>query len=197
MSKSTATLIIVIVVLVTLPLFFITIPVLFSMYNGMRKSKNRVEMSFSSIDVFLKKRFDLIPNLMSSVKNIMQHERQLFENVSRLRSKIPTASTKEERFDLENQLSQALGGLNVAVESYPEMKSSENMLHFQRSLNEIEEQLSAVRRAYNQNVLAFNDKVVSIPSNIMAGVLEYSKEPYFEIPETERSNPNVGSLFRS
>ncbi|MGB5981008.1 MAG: LemA family protein [Nonlabens sp.] len=196
MNKSSAILIILIIVIVTLPIFFITIPILFIMYNGIVKSKNRVEMSYSSIDVFLKKRHDLIPNLVSSVKEIMQQEREVFEKITRLRSRIPETTNKEKRFELENDLSQALGSINVAVENYPDLKSTENMLQFQRSLNEIEEQLSAVRRAYNQNVLVFNDKVVSVPSNVMAGLLEYDKEPYFEIPEVEKANPNVGSLFR-
>lgn len=196
MSKSTALIIIIVFVVVTSPFCFIGIPVLLVIYNGMVKQKNRVDMSYSGIDVVLKKRYDLIPNLVASVKEYMSHEKEVFESITSLRSKIPNASSKEERFELENQMSQLLGGINVSMENYPDLKSSENMIQLQRTLTEMEEQISGARRAYNSNVLALNDKIVSIPSNVIAAYLEYQPATYFEATESEKSNPNVGSLFR-
>ncbi len=196
MTKSTATIVLIIIVLVTLPLFFITIPVLIYSYNALIRKKNQVEFSYSGVDVMLKKRYDLIPNIVQSVQKIMTHESSLFERITALRSKISDGMDTEKRFGLENEMSQLLGQLNVTMENYPDIKSNENMLHLQRTLTETEEQISASRRAYNSSVNSFNNSIESIPSNIMAGCLEYTSKIYFEATEIERTMPQVGQLFK-
>lgn len=196
MTKSTATIIMVVIVIVTLPIFFITIPILIYSYNALVRKKNQVEFSFSGVDVMLKKRYDLIPNIVQSVQKIMTHESTLFEKITALRSKISDGLDTEKRFGLENEMSQLLGQLNVTMENYPDIKSNENMMHLQRTLTETEEQLSASRRAYNASVISFNNSVESIPSNIMAGFLGYVPRIYFEATEVERRTPQVGELFK-
>ncbi len=196
MSKSTATIILVIIIIFTLPIFFIVIPILFMMYNSLTKKKNQVDMSFSGIDVMLKKRSDLIPNLVNSVKQIMKHEKEVFTKITELRSKIlDNQDDVEKRFEMENTMSQLLGAINVSMENYPEIKSDQNMAQLQRSLTEIEEQLSASRRAYNSSVLTLNNSITTIPSNIMAGFMSLKERVYFQATEAERATPNVGKLF--
>ncbi|PPK93318.1 LemA protein [Nonlabens xylanidelens] len=196
MSKSTALIILIVFVIITSPFCFVGFIIVLFLYNSIVRQKNRVGMSYSGIDVVLKKRYDLVPNLVASVKEYMSHEKELFEKITSLRSKIPNATSKEERFEMENQMSQLLGGINVSLENYPDLKSSENMIQLQRTLTEMEEQISAARRAYNSNVLALNDKIVTVPSNVLAAFLEYKPAIYFETTDSEKINPNVSSLFR-
>ncbi len=196
MSKSTAYLIIIGGVILTLPVFFITIPVLIIMNNKLVSLKNKVEFSFSGIDVMLKKRYDLIPNLVSSVKTYMKHEEALLTKVTALRAKLlNTESQSEQRFTLENELSGALGQIQVTMENYPELKANENILHLQKVLHETEEQISASRRAYNHSVVKYNESIESIPLNIIAGAKGLKISTYFSIPESEKSTPNISKLF--
>lgn len=168
-------------------------------YNGLINKKNGVEYAFSSIDVMLKKRRDLIPNLIASVKEYMGHEKELLTKVTELRSQIIKAEeggSEEERFNLENKLSGMLGQIKVAVEAYPDLKANENFLQLQASLNEIEEQISASRRAFNGAVYDYNNAIEMFPSNVIAGMMNYKRKASFEIPETERENVNVAELFK-
>ena len=170
--------------------------IVFGMYNGLIGKKNAVENAFASIDTILKKRYDLIPNLVASVKQYMQHERGLIEKVTELRARAISGNVApDEAIALNNEINRALGGIMVAVENYPDLKASENFLQLQRSLNEVEEQLSAARRAFNAAVTDFNNAVEMFPTNIMAGMMHYARRQLFEIPETERQNPNVKDLF--
>lgn len=196
MSKFSATIITVSIVVFTLPLFFITIPILLFMYNSLVRKRNKVDFSFSGIDIMLKKRNDIIPNMIGSIKKIMTHEKELFETITKLRTKINEhEKDPETRFPLENQMSQILGEINFTMENYPEIKSDKNMLHLQRTLNETEEQISASRRAYNACVLDYNNYIDSIPSNLLAAMLSYTSKIYFETLELEKKNPNVSALF--
>ncbi len=174
----------------------VVLVVAFSMYNGLIAKKNSVENSFASIDTILKKRYDLIPNLVAAVKQYMEHERGLLETVTALRAKATGGSiSSDEAVALNNDINKAMGGIMVAVESYPELKANENFKDLQRSLNEVEEQLSAARRAFNAAVTEFNNAVEMFPTNIMAGMMNYKRRQLFEIPETERVNPDVKDLF--
>lgn len=167
-----------------------------AMYNGLINKKNKVEYAFSSIDVMLKKRRDLIPNLVASVKQYMTHERDLLTNITKLRSQVMNDNINEaDRFQAEGQLSAALGQFKVAVENYPDLKSNTNFLQLQASLNEIEEQISAARRAYNASILEYNNGVEMFPTNILAGAMGYTRRASFEIPDFERGNVDVGKLF--
>ncbi|MGX7667381.1 LemA family protein [Flavobacterium pedocola] len=198
MKKSTAYLYLLIIFIITLPICFITLIVFVVINNGLVKKRNQVDYSFSSIDVMLKKRGDLIPNLVESVKKYMAHEQDTFEKIISLRNQIKNvASNSEERFSMENEMSGLLKNLTVTVENYPELKSSENMLQLQRSLTETEEQISAARRAYNASVNQLNNAVQTFPSNLIAAVNNFSVKPYFEADETAKANPNLGKLFNS
>lgn len=170
--------------------------VVIGMYNSLIGKRNNVENAFASIDTILKKRYDLIPNLVAAVKQYMEHERGLLENVTALRAKAMSGSiSSDEAITLNNEINKAMGGIMVAVENYPDLKANQNFMDLQRSLNEVEEQLSAARRAFNAAVTDFNNAVEMFPTNIMAGMMHYTRRQLFEILETERENPDVKSLF--
>lgn len=196
MSKTSAYGIIFLVILFTLPVFFITIPILFVMNNKLVSLKNNVDYSYSGIDVMLKKRYDLIPNLVSSVKAYMEHESNILIKITELRSQlVKSEGQSDERFELENKMSSLLGEIRVSMENYPELKSNDNITHLQKTLNEVEEQISASRRAYNFSVVKYNESIESIPLNIMAGAKELKPVTYFKIPEQEKAAPSVAKLF--
>ena len=165
------------------------------LYNSLISKKNQVENIFGSIDALLKKRRDLIPNLVESVKAYMKHEKELLENITSLRSRSLLTTNEEEKMNLENQISSMLGRILVNVENYPQLKANENVMHLQMTLAEIEEQISAARRAYNQAVTDYNNAIEMIPTNILAKFMGYKRKAFFEISESERKNINVGNLF--
>lgn len=166
--------------------------------NSLVNKKNQVENAFGSIDVQLKKRTDLIPNLVAAVKQYMEHEASLLSEITALRSQITNPnSSEEERFQAEGQMTQKLSALNIAVENYPDLKSNTNFLQLQGSLNETEEQISASRRAYNAAVTSYNNGVEMFPSSIIASSKGYKRKAVFEISEAERKNVDVGGLFNS
>ncbi|MBT3192636.1 MAG: LemA family protein [Verrucomicrobia bacterium] len=183
-------------ILILIGIAVVVLVVVFGMYNGLIGKKNNVENAFASIDTILKKRYDLIPNLVAAVKQYMEHERGLLENVTALRAKATSGNiSSDEAITLNNEINKTMGGIMVAVESYPELKANDNFKDLQRSLNEVEEQLSAARRAFNAAVTDFNNAVEMFPTNIMAGMMHYTRRQLFEIPEVERENPDVKSLF--
>ncbi|MFC1516873.1 LemA family protein, partial [Thermodesulfobacteriota bacterium] len=166
------------------------------LYNNLVAKKNQVLNVFSSTDVLLKKRYDLIPNLVEAVKTYMQHEKTLLTEVTELRAKATSGRlTDEEKVDIDNQVTKAIGGLMVAVENYPDLKANQNFLQLQQSLNEVEEQISAARRAYNASVTDYNNAIEMFPSNIIASMINYKQKPFFVIDEKERENVDVGRLF--
>ncbi|WP_151900072.1 LemA family protein [Sulfurimonas hydrogeniphila] len=170
--------------------------VLILMYNSLVAKKNQVENIFASVDTLLKKRYDLIPNLVAGVSKYMQHEKSILEDITKLRAQAnKTNLSNKEKIDLDKKMSAALGSIMIAVENYPELKANENILHLQHSLNEIEAQISAARRAYNQAVTDYNNALEQIPTNIMANMMGYKKKDVFVISEDERKNVNVKELF--
>jgi len=175
-------------------LILILVPVL--MYNTLVRKKNQVENAFAGIDAILKKRYDLIPNLVAAVKQYMKHEAGTLTEITNLRARAASGSlSTDEAVDLNNRLGRAIGGIMVAVENYPDLKASENFQQLQRSLNEVEEQLSAARRSFNASVMDFNNSVEMFPTNIMAGIMGYKTRRLFEIVEAERQRPDVAGLF--
>lgn len=166
------------------------------MYNSLVSKKNQVENIFAGVDTVLKKRYDLIPNLVASVSRYMEHEKSLLEEVTKLRADANKPNISEhEKIALDAKVTRALGSIMVAVEDYPELKANENVMHLQHSLNEIEEQISAARRAYNQAVTDYNNAIEMIPTNFMARAMNYQRKEVFEIVEAERQNINVKELF--
>ena len=166
------------------------------MYNTLISRKNQVENIFGSVDAVLKKRFDLIPNLVSSVKQYMSHEKELLEKITQWRSQAmkPDISEKQ-KIELDSKMTGALGSIMVAVENYPDLKANENIMHLQRTLTEVEAQISAARRAYNQAVTDYNNSIEMFPTNIMARNMGYQRKAVFETAEAERENVNIQNLF--
>ncbi|MDD5400968.1 MAG: LemA family protein [Sulfurimonas sp.] len=170
--------------------------VLVLMYNSLVGKKNQVENIFASVDTVLKKRYDLIPNLVASVSKYMEHEKSLLENVTRLRAEANKPNLSDgEKIALDAKVSSALGSIMVAVENYPELKANENVMHLQHTLHEVEEQISAARRAYNQSVTDYNNAIEMIPTSFMASLMNYKRKEVFSIVEEQRQNVNVKELF--
>ncbi|MDF1576522.1 MAG: LemA family protein [Bacteroidales bacterium] len=168
------------------------------LYNSLVRRKNDVENAFASVDVMLKKRYDLIPNLVETVKNYMKHEKSLLTELTALRAQAVSGEiSDDERIALENKITGGISGIMVAVENYPDLKASQNFLQLQAAWNEAEEQISASRRAFNAAVTSLNNKVETFPSNVMAGIMGYKRRTLFEIPEVERKNMNAKNLFES
>ncbi len=166
------------------------------MYNSLIGKKNQVENIFASVDTVLKKRFDLIPNLVASVSQYMQHEKSTLEKVTELRAQAMKPNlSDEQKISLDAKLTSALGAITIAMEAYPDLKANENVMHLQRSLNEIEEQISAARRAYNQAVTDLNNAIEMFPTNMIAGWMNLQRRTVFEITVTERQNVDVNTLF--
>lgn len=167
------------------------------LYNLLIARKNQVANIFASLDAMLKKRFDLIPNLVASVQQYMGHEKGILEEVTKLRSSaIAPGVSDEERLELDQKISRDLRSILVAFENYPELKANENVLHLQASLNEMEEQIAAARRAYNQAVTDYNNALEMFPTNIVALWLGYRPKTVLEILESERQNVDVRELFK-
>jgi LemA protein len=166
------------------------------LYNSLVRRKNDVENAFASIDAMLKKRYDLIPNLVETVKSYMKHEKSLLNELTELRTKAVSGEISDnEKVEIENKIVKGMSGLMVAVENYPDLKASQNFLQLQGAWNEVEEQISASRRAFNAAVTSYNNKVETFPSNIMAGIMGYKRRALFEIPDIERRNLNARNLF--
>ena len=172
--------------------------ILILMYNSLVAKKNQVANIFANVDVQLKKRFDLIPNLVASVQEYMKHEKSTLEELTRLRSEANRPDlTDDEKVGLDRQVTKALGSIMVAVENYPDLKANENVLQLQGALNEVEAQISAARRAYNQSVTDYNNALEMIPTNFMAKMMNYKSKAVFEIEEHERKNVNIKDLFKN
>lgn len=166
------------------------------LYNGLVRRKNDVENAFGSVDVMLKKRHDLIPNLVETVKTYMKHEKSLLNEITELRTRALNSDLSgDERVDLENKITKGISGIMVAVENYPDLKANQNFLQLQGAWNEAEEQISAARRSFNAAVTAYNNSVETFPSNIMASMMGYKRRQVFEIPEKERKSPDARDLF--
>jgi len=181
---------------VTLIVIGVIVLLLILLYNNLVGKKNQVATAFSSIDVLLKKRFDLIPNLTKMVKRYMQYEAGVLTQVTDMRTKaLSGRMTDAEIVDMDRQVSSALGQIMVAVENYPDLKASENFINLQASLNEVEEQISAARRAYNASVKDYNNALEMFPSNIVASLMRYQQKVFFEIDAQERKNVDVGQLL--
>ncbi|WP_345974634.1 LemA family protein [Sulfurimonas sp. HSL3-7] len=166
------------------------------MYNSLVGKKNQIENISGSVDAVLKKRYDLIPNLVSSVQQYMAHEKGLLNNITELRAKAMKPDLSDhDKITLDKEITSALGSILVAVENYPDLKANQNVMHLQRTLHEVEAQISAARRAYNQAVTDYNNAIEMIPTNFMASMMNYQRKEVFTIPETERQNVNVNDLF--
>ncbi|MDO4860729.1 MAG: LemA family protein [Bacillota bacterium] len=186
MSTGTIILIVVIAVVVILLLWFV------GAYNGFVKLKNRVEEAFATMDVYMKKRFDLIPNLVETVKGYAAHEATTLQNVVEARNMAQNAKTVEEKIEGENALTGTLKTLFAVAENYPDLKANQNFLDLQNQLKAVEGDIANSRKYYNATVREYNTKAESFPSNIIAGMFHFERKPMFEVDsEEERQNVNV------
>ena len=166
------------------------------LFNIMVGRKNRVQFAFSGIDTQLKKRFDLIPNLMATVERYMQHEQQVLQQLTSLRSQaVRGTATTDDLVQMDNQLTSALRSVFALSENYPQLRASENFIQLQGALNETEEQIAAARRAYNAAVTDYNNCCEMFPLNVVARIMGYRTKLWFEISEAERQNVNVKGLW--
>jgi len=158
------------------------------MYNAFVVRSNRVDNAFASIDVFLKQRSDLIPSLVETVKGYMGHEQELLKTIAEIRTQTHANHGRSDmRVDCENELTAGIQRIFVNVESYPELKASENFLKLQRAMNEVEAQLAASRRAFNAAIADYNNLVQSFPSNLIAKIFGYKERQFFVIPSDSRT----------
>lgn len=171
---------------------FIIIAVVFwivLIYNGLVSLKIRTQEAWSDIDVQLKRRYDLIPNLVETVKGYATHERELFQKVTEARTKAMGAQTLKEKGEAENILSGTLKSLFAVAENYPQLRASENFLELQRELRDTEDKIQAARRFYNGNVRDLNIKIETVPANIIASMFGFKKMELFEIEKPEEKEP--------
>lgn len=158
-------------------------------YNGFIRLITRSKEAWADIDVQLKRRYDLIPNLVETVKGYASHERAVFERVTQLRMMAMGAQTMKEHGEAENMLSGALKTLFAVSENYPQLKANENFLELQRELSDTENKIQAARRFYNTNVRDLNIKTDSLPSNLIAKIFKFSKMEFFEVEEEAAREP--------
>ncbi|MDO8685263.1 MAG: LemA family protein [Clostridiales bacterium] len=173
------------IVIGVLVVFFISI------YNGLVGKRNKVKNSWSQIEVQLKRRFDLIPNLLETVKGYAAHERQTFEAVTSARTKFMAAQSPVDKMQANSELTQVLGRLFAIAEAYPELKANINFLELQGELSKTEDKIGFARQFYNDVVMEYNNAVQMFPSSIIAGIGGFREEPFFQMDEVERIAPQI------
>lgn len=160
-------------------------------YNTLVRAKIRVDEAWSDIDVQLKRRYDLIPNLIQTVKGYAKHEKELFENVTKARTQAMGATDPATKGKSENMLTDTLKSLFAVAENYPDLKANENFLELQRELTDTEDKIQAARRFYNGNVRDFNTKIQVFPNNLLAGMFGYTARDFFQAEEGDKEPVKV------
>src|SRR4030065_1045481 len=176
----------VLVALVVIFIFFVL-----GVYNGLITARNRVKESWSGIDVQLKRRTDLIPNLLETVKGYAKHEKSVFENVTKARSALLGANTAKAAADADNMLTSALKSLFAVAENYPDLKASDNFKELQQELSDTETKIAASRQFYNSNVLDYNTKIKIFPNVMIANIFNFKEEEFFEAEEASKKEIKV------
>lgn len=164
---------------------------LISAYNGLVSLRNKVRDQWSQIDVLLKRRSDLIPNLVETVKGYAKHEEGTLEAVIAARNKMVAAPSKEAEIEASGELTGALNRLFALTEAYPDLKANQNFLDLQSSLKDTEDKISYARQFYNDSVLKYQNKIEMFPTNLVAGIFGFKPEKFFEATEQEKENPKV------
>ena len=162
-----------------------------AVYNGLIRKKLSVENNFSQIKIQCKRRFDLLPNLIETVKGYAKHEKETFENIINARNRGASANNPEALADANNQVSQALGKLFALSEAYPDLKANTNFIQLQNELSALEKAIAVSRQIYNDSVMVYNRAIMVFPSNIIAGFFRFMKEEFFNAPEAELQNVKV------
>ncbi len=156
-----------------------------SLYNSLVRKRNYCRESWSGIEVQLKRRYDLIPNLVETVKGYAKHEKNVFENVTKARTQAMNAQSVEDHSKAENMLTSTLKSLFAVSENYPDLKANENFLHLQEELTDTEDKIQASRRFYNNTVNSYNTAIESVPTNIIANIFKFEKREFFKLDESE------------
>jgi LemA protein len=181
--------------ILTLIIIVLIVLYIISLYNNVIRKRNETEKAFGSVDALLKKRFDLIPNLVEIVKKYDQYESSVFLEVTKIRSQFTNSQTSNEKFELHASLTKQMGNLLVNLENYPSLKANENFLKLQAAWNETEEQISAARRYYNSAVTEYNNSIQTFPANILLDAAKFTPKKVFETDDMERQNINAQKLF--
>lgn len=176
---------------IILGLIVILVIYLWSTYNSLVILKTRIQEALSGIDVQLKRRAELIPNLVETVKGYAKHEKQVFENVTKARSSLLSAETLQQKAEANNQLTTALKSLFAVAEAYPQLRASENFSSLQRQLEDTEDKIAYSRQFCNSNVLDYNTKIKLFPNSIIANMFKFGEEPFFAASEEERKKVEV------
>lgn len=175
--------------------------IFYSTYTGLIQKRNKVQEAFASIDVQLKKRYDLLPNILSIAKKFMEHERSLFEDITKLRTQALNLSNDykdiNQKIELDKQISAKMGQIMVSVENYPQLKSDQTMVVAMQTYNEVEEHIAAARRFYNAATLELKNAVEIFPSSIIANMLNIKPSEFFNIDEKERQPVNAADFFNN
>ncbi len=181
----------IIVVVVIVGIIVLLGLVMVGMYNGLVRARVRTREAWSGIDVQLKRRADLVPNLVETVKGYAAHERETFENVTRARAMLQQAGTAREAAEANNFLTQTLRSLFAVAEQYPDLKANQNFLELQRELSDIEEKIAYARQFYNRNVMSYNTSIQTFPNVMMANMFGFVQFEFFEAEEEAREVPEV------
>jgi LemA protein len=177
--------------IILLVVIFLVIVFVIATYNGLIQLRVRADNAWSDIDVQLKRRHDLIPNLVETVKGYAAHEKGTFENIAKFRSAAMSATSPEQKMQAEGSLTQALRGLLMVAENYPQLQANQEFMSLQNSLKEVEDSLQNSRRYYNAVVRDLNTRIQTFPTNLMAGMFGFTPRPFFEIDAAERANVQV------
>ncbi len=160
-------------------------------YNSLQTLRLRIKEALSGIDVQLKRRIDMIPNLVETVKGYAKHEKDVFENVTKARSSLMSASSMSEKAEANNMITDALKSLFAVAEAYPDLKANQNFLELQRALEDTEDKIAYSRQFYNSNVLNYNTQLSVFPSNMIGNIFGFKTEEFFEATPSERENVKV------
>lgn len=177
--------------IILLVVIFLVIVFVIASYNGLVQLRVRADNAWSDIDVQLKRRHDLIPNLVETVKGYAAHEKGTFENIAKFRSAAMSATSPDQKMAAEGQLTQALRGLLMVAENYPQLQANQEFMSLQNSLKEVEDSLQNARRYYNAVVRDLNTRIQTFPTNLLAGMFGFTPRPFFEIDAADRANVQV------
>jgi LemA protein len=179
------------VVIVIVAVVVLLLLVLVGMFNKLVRLRNRSENAWAQVDVQLRKRYDLIPNLVETVKGYAAHERATFEEVTRARTAAQQAQGVAEQAQAENMLTQALGRLFAVAEAYPQLRATENFQQLQAQLSDVEQNIAVARQVYNDTVLSYDNALETVPTNIIAGMFNFRPREYFQTEDATREAPRV------
>ena len=184
-------------ILISIAIFTSVIIIAIIINNQIIKKKNQVAQAFGSIEIYLKKRFDLIPNLVAMLNKYLAHEKEIMLKVTELRTKAEKANNPQEKIEASNELTKVMSGLNVNVENYPDLKADKQFSHLQHELTDIEDQISAARRAYNAAVTSFNNTIQMFPASVVASFRKDKTQLLLEIPKEEQKEVNLNQLLNN